>query len=74
MLDWWIADLEIFKQLRLTPDDFYEMVNKAHLCLRFGVLDMLKQAEINDVPLIVVSGGIKEVIDTTFDQVLDKDH
>lgn len=70
MLDWWTQNLVMFQSLRLSPNDFLSMVSQAQLSLRYGILQMLERVATNQIPLVVVSGGIKEIIDTTFHQIL----
>ena len=38
MLDWWTQNMTMFQSLRLTPDDFHNMVSQSQLSLRYGIL------------------------------------
>ena len=60
MMDWWVSDLEIFTDhsLNLTERDFQAMVNSSRLAMRHGVMELMNSLRENEIPMVIVSGGI----------------
>ena len=50
--------------------DFDTMVKKSRMALRHGILDVFAKANEHDFPLVVISGGVKTVIEAAFNIVL----
>lgn len=70
MKDWWTENLKLFSSLKLTDNDFRKIVQKSKMACRHGVVELLEQARVNDLPFVVVSGGVKEVIDVIFYEII----
>lgn len=62
MKEWWEANMRTFSQCGLTKSDFKEMITSSRLALRHGVDEFMELVKTQDVPLYIMSGGIKEVI------------
>lgn len=70
MADWWTENLKLFSSLHLTDSDFRSMVSKSKMACRHGIVELLEQVRVNDMPFVVVSGGVKEVIDVIFYEII----
>ena len=60
----------MYSSLMLSKRDFSSMVYQSKLAMRYGITDLLGQVRQNHVPFVVVSGGIKEVIDCSFYELI----
>lgn len=46
------------------------MLKRSNMALRFGIGDLLQTGRRNRIPMVVVSGGIKENVDVIFSEIL----
>lgn len=46
------------------------MVSTSKMACRHGIIDLLEQVKVNDIPFVVVSGGVKEVIEVIFYELM----
>jgi hypothetical protein len=70
MVDWWEANYKLFIQLQLKKIYFADMVLDSRLLFKFGISELLKTMSILNMELIIVSGGLKDIIDATFYSIL----
>ena len=70
MEDWWTKEFSLFSSLKLTESELSRLAAKSKICCRYGVQELLKQTRFNDIPFVVVSGGVKDVIDITFIELM----
>ena len=70
-----MANLEIFSSpaLNLTQRDFFQMVSSSRLALRYGSMHLFNQLRENEIPMVIVSGGVKSIIDTVLEQTLSRE-
>jgi 2-hydroxy-3-keto-5-methylthiopentenyl-1-phosphate phosphatase len=40
--------------------------------MRYGVMDLFNQLKENEIPMVIVSGGVKSIIDTVLEQTLSQ--
>jgi 5'-nucleotidase len=64
MKDWWTANMKTFSSVPLHRSDFHPLVLGSRLVLRHGILEMLSIIDSYHLPMVVVSGGIKPVIES----------
>lgn len=69
MLEWWTCNLKTFASTNVARSDFKEMLARSKMALRLGISELLEQTSAHAIPLVVVSGGLKPVIEETFRQV-----
>ena len=63
MRDWFQENLTLFSSLSLTDSDFRSIAAKSKMACRHGMAELFEQTKSNNIPFVVVSGGVKEVID-----------
>ena len=63
MRDWFSENLTLFSSLGLTDSDFRSIAAKSKMACRHGMAELFEQIKSNNIPFVVVSGGVKEVID-----------
>jgi hypothetical protein len=66
MQAWWEQNMETLVQSRMRRADYGKVVMSSKLLFRHGIADLLKLSAQLSVPLTVVSGGIKEIIQASF--------
>ena len=66
MQAWWEQNMESFVKSRMRRADYGKVVMSSKLLFRHGIADLLKMSAQLSVPLTVVSGGIKEIIQASF--------
>ena len=68
--DWFYSCMALYYEYHLTQKKLSNSVEKSHLILREGVQEFLSTMHRNNVPVIIVSAGIGNVIE----QFLEKQH
>jgi 2-hydroxy-3-keto-5-methylthiopentenyl-1-phosphate phosphatase len=63
MRQWWTSNLSTFSSLAFSKTDFRQLVSDSRLSLRYGIIDTLNFIRRHDIPMVVVSGGLKPIID-----------
>jgi len=63
MRDWFSENLTLFSSLGLNDSDFRSIAAKSKMACRYGMAELFEQTKSNNIPFVVVSGGVKEVID-----------
>lgn len=58
--------MEAFTTSRIKKSDYGKVVLASKLLLRHGIVDLLHLASTLQIPLSIVSGGLKEIIQATF--------
>lgn len=58
--------MEAFIQSKMRKSDYGKVVLSSKLLLRHGIADLLQIASSLNIPISIVSGGIKEIIQATF--------
>lgn len=66
MVDWWHQALSLFVKQHFSMQDFNDMIKQGRLSIRCGILDLLQACRDEKIPLFVISGGQKTVIDLVF--------
>ena len=64
--DWWKSDLALFIKAGFNKTDFAHMMLTSKLIFRKGTNNLLNLCKEIDLPIIVLSGGIHELIDASF--------
>ena len=72
--DWWTADMEAFVSSGYTSADFALMTMQSKLLFRRGVHELFNECSTLGVDMIVVSGGIHELIDISLKILRDYHH
>lgn len=57
MEEWWIKHIELLVKCRLNKDDMDHVVAKNYIKLRPGVAEFLKLLNINNIPIVIMSGA-----------------
>ncbi|CDW81068.1 cytosolic 5-nucleotidase 3 isoform 2 [Stylonychia lemnae] len=70
MVQWWEENLDLFSEIRLHREDFMNLVLESRLLLRNGVEELMALSHILNVPFIIVSGGISEIIEYNFQAIM----
>mmetsp|Transcript_12715 Transcript_12715/g.21419 ORF Transcript_12715/g.21419 Transcript_12715/m.21419 type:complete len:237 (+) Transcript_12715:97-807(+) len=63
MVAWWTSSLSIIARQGLRLSDLNEKVRGSQMALRCGILDILLNSQSQNVPFVIVSGGIKAIIE-----------
>jgi len=66
MYAWWTENYKMYSSFGLTEKDFRQMLYSSKMAVRHGIFDLLSQVKDSQIPFIVVSGGVKDVIDVVF--------
>jgi HAD superfamily hydrolase (TIGR01544 family) len=67
MEEWWAAAHVILEESGLTEDNIFTMVQQSAIVLRQGTREMIMQiCKPNDIPIIVFSAGLSNVIEDVF--------
>lgn len=66
MQNWWTGNMEAFIISKMKKQDYAQVVLTSKLLLRHGINDLLHLASDMRIPISIVSGGIKEIIQATF--------
>lgn len=64
--EWWEKDFSEMASVGYTPACFVKMVTDSRILFRNGTTDLLKFISAANVPMFVISAGIKEIIDVSF--------
>jgi len=62
---WWTQDLDAFTSVGFTRANFSHMVLKSKLLFRKGLIDLMHLSGKHEMPFLIVSGGIAEVIEAS---------
>ena len=60
---WWLGDMQAFSSAGYSRRDFAKMTKESKLLFRRGTQDLLRLCKKLDIPLVIVSGGIHELIE-----------
>jgi phosphoserine phosphatase len=60
---WWSGDMKAFSSAGYSRRDFEKMTKESKLLFRRGTQDLLRLCKKLDIPLVIVSGGIHELIE-----------
>lgn len=71
--EWFTKDFSTMASCGFSPSDFETMVRESRLLFRRGTAEMFVLAQRNQLPVYVLSAGITEIIQNSFD-CLDVDH
>jgi 2-hydroxy-3-keto-5-methylthiopentenyl-1-phosphate phosphatase len=66
MFTWWEENLKIFSQMALRREDFAKIVLESRLLFRDGIQELLATTFSLNIPMLIVSGGISEIIEGSF--------
>lgn len=67
MNDWWEADMSGLVKQGITKDQFLEMTQTSNLFFRHGIKQLFEIKTKHEVPFLVVSAGIGEVVKSAFE-------
>lgn len=70
MRDWFSENLTLFSSLDMTDSDFRSIAAKSKMTCRHGMIELFNQTKMHNIPFVVVSGGVKEVIDVVLYEIL----
>jgi HAD superfamily hydrolase (TIGR01544 family) len=64
---WFIEDLDLMVDEKITRNDFQKMVRQAEnkFYFRYGILELFEILFHNNIPIYIISGGIREIIEET---------
>ncbi|KAJ7383079.1 7-methylguanosine phosphate-specific 5'-nucleotidase [Desmophyllum pertusum] len=68
MVEWWTKGNELITELKLKQSQIPEIVKDAHIALRDGVEWFFVKLHEKNVPLLIISGGLGDVIKEVIDQ------
>jgi len=68
MDEWWQKEFSLFIKYGLTEELLEEALNKAPIFFRDGAKEFLKKMNENDVPVIIISGGIGNIIEKVLER------
>ena len=60
---WWMSDMKAFTSAAYSKSDFAQMTRESKLLFRNGTLELLEMCQAEQVQLLLVSGGIYELIE-----------
>lgn len=60
----------MFSSLDMTDSDFRSIAAKSKMSCRHGMVELFNQTKTNNIPFVVVSGGVKEVIDVILYEII----
>lgn len=65
--EWFMDDLNLMLSEKITKSDFKNMVRQSEkkFFFRYGILEMFEILFHNNIPIYIISGGIKEIIEET---------
>ncbi|TPX72749.1 5'-nucleotidase [Spizellomyces sp. 'palustris'] len=63
MVEWWEKAHELILELKLTKNDLEHMVTETPILLRMGAREFVDHCAAKDIPLLVFSAGLGDVID-----------
>ncbi len=66
MITWWETNLKIFCEMGLQKRDYQDIVTKSRILFRHGIKELMETCHNLDMPLYVVSGGISDIIEASF--------
>jgi 2-hydroxy-3-keto-5-methylthiopentenyl-1-phosphate phosphatase len=66
MQTWWEGDFDAFSSCGFTKNCFERMVVDSRILFRHGTLDLLEFTSHHEIPLVVLSAGISELIKASF--------
>lgn len=69
-MDWLLENLVLLKSLDMTDSDFRSIATKSKMACRHGMFELFNQTKEYNIPFVVVSGGVKEVIDVILYEIL----
>ena len=62
---WWLQDMNAFSTAGYSRKDFAKMTMESKLLFRRGTQDLMRLCQSLDVPMVIVSGGIYELIEAS---------
>lgn len=63
MIEWYSKCIDLYQKYKLTKQKLDESINKAKIKLRDGIEEFLKKANEYNIPVIILSAGIGNVIE-----------
>eukprot|EP00347_Sterkiella_histriomuscorum_P009143 403342355 len=73
MFDWWEQNLDLFSTIKMHREDFIHLVLESRILFRNGVKELLETQNKLKMPFYIVSGGITDIIDASFQTILNND-
>lgn len=70
MVEWWEGNLDLFATMKLNREDFMHLVLESRILFRNGIQEMMDTAKRLKIPFLIVSGGITEIIESSFLAIL----
>ena len=74
MREWWESNLRDFSSMRLNDRDFHQMVYDSRIVMRHGLIEKINLIQKHGVPMYVLSGGIKEIIEASLIHAIEVVH
>jgi 2-hydroxy-3-keto-5-methylthiopentenyl-1-phosphate phosphatase len=71
---WWEQDFSAFASCNFTDECFKKMVVQSRIMFRFGAIDLIQWARDKEIPMVVMSAGISEVINASFNLLGSVEH
>ena len=71
MKEWWDEDFRLFVEAKYKEGDFAKMCVESKLLFRKGMGQLMHLSGHNKIPLMIVSGGISEIIECHLGLLLD---
>eukprot|EP00347_Sterkiella_histriomuscorum_P010977 403374216 len=68
--EWWSKDLSQIKSLNLHAPHFYDMVETSNLHFRHGMDHLLQTCSRLQVPLVIVSAAVADVVEKAVDKLI----
>ncbi len=62
MIEWWQKSHDLILNMKLTPDNLNQMITDTPLTFREGVSQFLGLCDTNDIPVLVFSAGLGDII------------
>lgn len=69
MEEWWNKHLELFMKYNLNQNFIEQAIDNNYIFLKDGAIDFIEITTQNDIPFIVLSGGIGNIIEKFFENL-----
>ena len=66
MIEWYYESLKLYYKYHLTLDKMEESINNSNLVFRSGAKEFLQEMYIKNIPVVILSAGIGNVIERFF--------
>ena len=70
MFAWWDENLRVYAEMALKKEDFAKIILESRLVFRDGIRELVSTTNNLHVPLMIVSGGITEIIEASLNYIM----